>query len=57
MVTPQGIRKWLFYTFLGVIADALDVILTFVIPDKIPQRSIVVSKFFSLSLLHPSVLR
>jgi len=50
MDTPQGTRKWLFYTFLGMIADALDVVLTSVIPDKTPQRSMVVSKFYSLSL-------
>ena len=55
MGPPQGTRKWLFYTFLGMIADALDAILTYVIPDKTPQRSIVVSKFYPLTLLHPPV--
>jgi len=57
MDTPQGTQKWLFYTFLGMIADALDVVLISVIPDKTPQRSIVVSKFYSLTLLHPPALR
>jgi len=56
MDTPEGTRKWLFYTFLGIIADALDLILTSVIPDKRPQTSIGVSKFYSLALLHPPVL-
>jgi hypothetical protein len=56
MDRDEGTRKWIFYAFIGTIADALDVILTFVIPDKRPQRSIVVSKLCSLSLLHPIVL-
>src|ERR1700722_18582225 len=51
----SGTRKWLFYTFLGMITDALDIILTSVIPDKRPQRSIIVSKFYPLDLLHPPV--
>lgn len=42
----------MFYTFLGMIADALDIILTSVIPDKRPQRSIMVSKFYPFDLLH-----
>ncbi|KAI6105003.1 kinase-like domain-containing protein [Pisolithus thermaeus] len=33
-----GTRKWLFYTFVGVLADALDIILTFVVPEKAPER-------------------
>ncbi|KAF8156664.1 hypothetical protein B0H34DRAFT_847399 [Crassisporium funariophilum] len=41
MDTPEGTQKWLFYAFLGMIADTLDTILTSVIPDKRPQRSIV----------------
>jgi len=56
MDTPEGTRNRLFYAFLGIIADALDVILTSVIPDKRPQRSIIVSKFYPLGLLHPPVL-
>lgn len=50
MDTPEGMRNWLFYTSLGAMADALDVILTSVIPDKRPQRSISVSKFYPLGL-------
>jgi hypothetical protein len=46
MDAPRGTRKWLFYTFLGMIADELDVILTYVMPDKTPRRSMVVSKLF-----------
>ena len=38
MDAPRGTRKLLFYTFLGMIADALDVILTSVIPDKTPEE-------------------
>ncbi|KAI6097842.1 kinase-like domain-containing protein [Pisolithus sp. B1] len=34
-----GTRKWLFYTVVGVLADALDVILTFVVPEKKPESS------------------
>jgi hypothetical protein len=56
MKTPEGRWKWLLYTFFGIIADALDVILTSVMPDKAPHRSIVVNKLYSLSLSHPSVL-
>ncbi|KAG5717993.1 hypothetical protein E4T56_gene1713 [Termitomyces sp. T112] len=32
--------KWLFYVSLGAIADALDLILTYVKPDRRPQRNI-----------------
>ncbi|KAG6873707.1 hypothetical protein C0995_012170 [Termitomyces sp. Mi166 len=32
--------KWLFYTFIGVIADTLDGILTYLMPDRRPQRSV-----------------
>jgi len=39
-----------------MIADALDVILTSVIPDKTPERSIVVSESYSPTLFHPPVL-
>ncbi|KAF8165475.1 kinase-like domain-containing protein [Crassisporium funariophilum] len=49
MNTPEGTRKWLFYAFLGMIADTLDIILTSVIPDKRPQRSIVPSDVDQLS--------
>ncbi|KAG6860148.1 hypothetical protein C0995_015226 [Termitomyces sp. Mi166 len=35
--------KWLFYTFLGLIADALDLVLTSATPSQRPQRSIAVS--------------
>ena len=56
MDIPEGTRKYLFYAFLGIIVDALDLILTSVIPEKRPQRSIGVSKFYSLALLHPPVL-
>jgi hypothetical protein len=48
MDTPEGSRKWLFYTFLGIIADALDVFFTSLIPDKRPQRGIIVSIFYPL---------
>jgi aminoglycoside phosphotransferase len=48
MDTPEGTRKWLFYAFLGMIADALDIILP---SDKRPQNSIAVSKFYSLALV------
>ncbi|KAI6097868.1 kinase-like domain-containing protein, partial [Pisolithus sp. B1] len=33
-----GTRKWLFYTFIGVLADALDTVLTFVVPEKTSER-------------------
>ncbi|KAI6114619.1 hypothetical protein EDD16DRAFT_1834119 [Pisolithus croceorrhizus] len=33
-----GTRIWLFYAFLGALADALDTILTFVVPEKAPKR-------------------
>ena len=56
MDMPEGTGKWLFYAFLGIIADVLDLILTSVIPDKGPQRSIVVSESDLLALLHPRVL-
>jgi hypothetical protein len=56
MDAPEGTRKWLFYAFLGMIADTLDIILTSVIPDKRPQRSVVVSEIISLALWHPPVL-
>ncbi|EDR10784.1 uncharacterized protein LACBIDRAFT_293285 [Laccaria bicolor S238N-H82] len=49
MNTPEGTRNWLFYTFLGAIADALDVILTFVIPDKRPQSCLQPSDVDQLS--------
>ncbi|KAG6871918.1 hypothetical protein C0995_014885 [Termitomyces sp. Mi166 len=35
--------KWLFYTFLGLIADTLDLVLTSATPNQRPQRSIGVS--------------
>ncbi|KAI6106138.1 kinase-like domain-containing protein [Pisolithus croceorrhizus] len=38
MNTPEGTRKWLFYTFVGALADALDTILTFVVPEKTSER-------------------
>ena len=38
MDAPRGTRKWLFYAFLGLIVDAVDVILTSVIPDKTPKE-------------------
>ncbi|KAJ3575355.1 hypothetical protein NP233_g1162 [Leucocoprinus birnbaumii] len=41
-------RKWLSYAFLGTMVDALDVVLTSVMPDRRPQRSIAVSKHHSL---------
>jgi Phosphotransferase enzyme family len=46
MDTSEKRRKWLFYTFLGLIADALDIILTLV---KKPQRSIIVSNFWHVA--------
>ncbi|KAI6139140.1 hypothetical protein EDD17DRAFT_1770646 [Pisolithus thermaeus] len=33
-----GTRKWLFYTFIGTLADTLDTILAFVAPEKTPER-------------------
>ncbi|KAI5994785.1 kinase-like domain-containing protein [Pisolithus albus] len=33
-----GTRKWLFYTFVGMLADALDTILTFVAPETMSDR-------------------
>ncbi|KAI6132237.1 kinase-like domain-containing protein [Pisolithus croceorrhizus] len=33
-----GTRKWLLYTFVGMLADALDTILTCVVPSKTPER-------------------
>ncbi|KAJ3563800.1 hypothetical protein NP233_g8703 [Leucocoprinus birnbaumii] len=49
MDTPRGMQKWLFYAFLGMVADALDVILTSVMPDRRPQRSIATSDVDNLS--------
>ncbi|KAJ3575736.1 hypothetical protein NP233_g909 [Leucocoprinus birnbaumii] len=42
-------QKWLLYTFLGAVADVLDIILTFVVPDRRPQRSIAPSDMDKLS--------
>ncbi len=36
-------RDWLVYTLLGIIADALDTVLTAISPPKRPQRSFLVS--------------
>ncbi|KAI6015906.1 kinase-like domain-containing protein [Pisolithus microcarpus] len=33
-----GTREWLFYTFVGMLADALDTILTFLAPEKMSDR-------------------
>ncbi|KAI6046770.1 kinase-like domain-containing protein [Pisolithus marmoratus] len=49
MNTPEGTWKWLFYTFLGVMADALDIILTFVVPEKTSEASILSSDVGELS--------
>ncbi|KAI6098596.1 kinase-like domain-containing protein, partial [Pisolithus croceorrhizus] len=38
MNNQWGTRKWLFYTFVGLLADALDTVLTFVAPEKTPDR-------------------
>ncbi|KAJ3563801.1 hypothetical protein NP233_g8702 [Leucocoprinus birnbaumii] len=43
MDTPRGTSEWLLYTVLGAIADVLSAILTSVMPDKRPQRSIAAS--------------
>ncbi|TFK94596.1 hypothetical protein K466DRAFT_476140 [Polyporus arcularius HHB13444] len=42
-------RKWLLYTLLGIIADALDTVLTAIAPPKRPQESVVPSDIDHLS--------
>ncbi|TFY52731.1 hypothetical protein EVG20_g10426 [Dentipellis fragilis] len=49
MAPPGGMTKWLFYTVLGMLADILDVILTFLIPPRRPQRSLLPSDVDHLS--------
>lgn len=43
--------KWVIYTFLGWIADGLDIVLTYVMPDTRPERSIAVSTFSFCTVL------
>ncbi|TFK94582.1 hypothetical protein K466DRAFT_593419 [Polyporus arcularius HHB13444] len=40
MYLSKETRKWLLYTLLGIIADALDTVLTAIAPPKRPQESV-----------------